>query len=248
MPIHLHTLPPPCHRLSFDTINGLYHHLSSTVIILTMWAPRPPRLSTNRAHARGTTRFIGGEDHASLAGAPLFVTKRKLCVSLAAAFGRRWRLYIEMLPAERRAQEILRTERETSRKARDVPYPVCPPVGIERGGIGHLHSWKRTGDRSGRGKKCLSHATIDARVDEMLMTQRLMDDDVLLIDWDTPPSDGAAAPGSASAVHHVSDIGVAIVATPLDEVGAGGPQEGRDLHASALPCVQAQAVPARVVS
>jgi len=204
-----------------------------------MWSPRPPRLSTSRAHARGTTRFIGGEDHASLAGAPLFVTKRKLCVSLAAAFGRRWRLYIEMLPAERRAQEALRTEREASRKARDVPYPVCPPVGIERG-IGQLHSWKRTGDRSGSGKKCLSHATIDARVDEMLMTHRLMDDDVLLINLDTPPSDGGA--------QHVSYMGISIVATPvIDEVDAGGPHEPENASAL-LPCVQAQAVPARVAT
>jgi hypothetical protein len=91
-------------------------------------------------------------------------------------------------------------------------------------------------NESGSGKKCLSHATTDARVDEMLMTHRLMEDNVLLIDLDTPPSDGVA--------QHVSDMGIAIVAIPvMDQVGAVGPHE----NASALPCVPAQAVPARVI-
>jgi hypothetical protein len=95
-------------------------------------------------------------------------------------------------------------------------------------------------NESGSGKKCLSHATTDARVDEMLMMHRLVEDDVLLINLGKPPSDGVA--------QHVSDMGIAIVATPvMDQVGAGGPHEGRNLHASALPCVHAQAVPARVI-
>ena len=119
-------------------------------------------------------------------------------------------------------------ERETSRKARDVPYPVCPPIAMENG-IGQLHAWKYQGDRRHGGSTCLSHATVEARVDEMIMTQRLMECENLFIT--RPPTGAETAPPGAQAA---AGVHVVVVATPVLDAGVGS-TDAPYAHAQALP-------------